>query len=142
VKYDSRALVEILEALVNPAQIDAWFQVKPSYFERRPRFSFVHAAIERAESFDQLAPAAIAVARVTSKHVVDAEWGPLLVAALSPGRPAGPLTPAQSAFRLALCQNEALWAPTFGNPLKWFRHTPTRRSALIRLTRPMVLRHV
>lgn len=116
-----QALALLLEMLEQHAgEIDGWFTVKPLHFTLRPRFSVVQRVAQHIHDFDQLANAAIAVARITSKYCVDAEWGPLLVAAFSDGM--GTISrESQRRFLEALTQNAELWDPVFGNATHWFK---------------------
>ncbi|RKH95851.1 hypothetical protein [Corallococcus sp. AB038B] len=112
---------ELLQALEHhAAQMDDWFKERPPPFEMRPRFYVLECLLERVKDFDRLLPAAVTVARVTTKYCVDREWGPLLAAAF----PAGDgqvRTDAQRRFLSELVANADLWDPTFGNPGQWFR---------------------
>jgi hypothetical protein len=84
----------------------------------RPRFALVNAAIRRAHSFADLAPAAVAVAKVTSKDCVDFDWGPLLAAGFPESTDFG-LSEDQRAFLRALVENDDLWDRQDGNSAKW-----------------------
>ncbi|AFE07186.1 hypothetical protein COCOR_06872 [Corallococcus coralloides DSM 2259] len=130
---------ELLQALEHhAAQMDDWFQERPPPFELRPRFYVLERLLERVKDFDRLLPVAVTLARITTKHCVDMEWGPLLAAAF----PAGDgqvRTDAQRRFLSELVANADLWDPTFGNPGQWFRKAglPYQRNACAeRLTCP------
>ncbi|MDQ6877724.1 MAG: hypothetical protein M3082_08500 [Candidatus Dormibacteraeota bacterium] len=112
---------EILTALADPVQADAWLPLIPQ-LDGRLRFLLVKEAIARVASFEELVAAAIAVANVTSHYAVERDWGPLLAAAfpVPVGRPPD-FTPAQRSFLAALVTNEALWDRRFGNPRPWFQ---------------------
>ncbi|RKG68317.1 hypothetical protein D7V80_13000 [Corallococcus sp. CA054B] len=122
---------ELLQALAHhAAQMDDWFQERPPPFELRPRFYVLERLLERVKDFDRLLPVAVTLARITAKHCVDMEWGPLLAAAF----PAGDgqvRTDAQRRFLSELVANADLWDPTFGNPGQWFRKAglPYQRNA-------------
>jgi hypothetical protein len=118
---DPRAINELLQSLEYHAkEMDAWFVEKPPQFAMRPRFPVVARLIQQVRDFDRLTNAAVAVAGVTTKHCVDFDWGPLLVAAFSDG--SGIIrTDAQRRYLQALLKNSELWASLYGNPLKWFK---------------------
>lgn len=112
---------ELLQALEQHAdEVDGWFTDKPPQFPMRPRFALLARLMERVTDFERLATAAVSLARITTSHCVDMEWGPLLAAAFPDGR--GEVkTDAQRRFLAALVENTKLWDPRFGNPLKWFK---------------------
>lgn len=118
---EPRALGAILDALRDSAAVDEALPTRTPQLEGRLRFRLVAAAIDRAESFEQLLPAAVAVASVAHKYTVDSDWGPLLRAAFpTKVQPGERLTSAQRSFLNALVANDTLWDPRFGNPDKWF----------------------
>ena len=111
----------LVDALANHAgEIDGWFTDRPPQFRTRVRFYVVTAALERVKEFDRLVHAAEAVARVTTHHCVDFEWGNLLAAAF-PGGSGTVRTTAQRRFLAALVDNADLWNPRNGNAYKWFK---------------------
>ncbi len=135
-KTDERATAELLEALEHHAgDLDGWFAEKPPQFPMRPRFTVLQRLLERVNDLDRLLPAALAIVRVTTKHCVDSEWGPLLVAAFSDGS-GSVRADSQRRFLAALVERTELWDPHFGNPLKWFRQAglPYDRAACLSLT--------
>lgn len=113
----------LLDTLANHAgEIDDWFVECPPQFHLRPRFTVVARLIERVTDFEPLAEAAVAVARITSKHCVDHDWGPLLVKAFPDGKGVVK-TAAQRVYLAALIENAELWDPRNGNASSQFRKT-------------------
>jgi hypothetical protein len=110
----------LVDALTNAPAIDTWFANVPPQFPFRPKFSAIARLLERAKTFDAVAPAAISIARTAIKYTVDFDWGPMLAAAFpdGSGRVQSNL---QRDFLRALVANDALWDPKFGNPGKWFK---------------------
>lgn len=82
---DEAATAEILAALADPAACDGWFGTPPPQIRGRMRFTLVAAIIERVRDFGRLLPAAVAIARIATKHTVNFDWGPLLLAAFPAG---------------------------------------------------------
>ncbi|WP_173137036.1 HEAT repeat domain-containing protein [Kibdelosporangium persicum] len=132
---DSEATRLILEALRDPAAADAWFPEPLPQFDGWFRFTLVAAAIERAETFEDLLPAALAVVAVGSCYTVDSDWGPLLAKAF-PTPYDGTLTSAQRSFLSAVAENDRNWG-TVANPLIWLRKAglPETRDELRELVR-------
>jgi hypothetical protein len=133
---DSAPTNEVLSALADPAAADSWLPPIPQ-LEGRLRFSLVREAIARVGSFEELLPAAIAVAGMTSRQTVDSDWGPLLAAAFPAprGRPLV-LTAAQRRFLTALLGNAKVWDDErYANPRRWLERAglPYRKEALRQL---------
>ncbi|WP_380282602.1 hypothetical protein [Kitasatospora purpeofusca] len=88
--------------------------------------------LERAESFEQVLPAAFALVPLCGQHTVDLAWGPLLVFAFPEPHPQGvTLTQAQRAFLAALVEKDSCWGP-IANRETWLRRAglPTDRGEL------------
>jgi len=117
---DPTATSVTLQAVERPAEIDRLTDDIPQ-FQMRARFSFVRAAVERASTFEELLPGALAIAAVGNAHTVEYEIGPLLAKAFpAPYTPGHPLSPSQRAFLEALVANEGIWSKVLGNPRPWF----------------------
>jgi hypothetical protein len=129
------AINELINALEHSAgTIDDWFVEKPPQFPMPPRFRVVARLIEQVKDFDRLVNAGIAVVSVTTKLLVDLDWGPLLAAAFPDG--SGTIkTKAQRRFLDALVKNTEPWDPTLGNAIKWFKRAglPRDREACAKL---------
>jgi hypothetical protein len=112
---NSTATAILLDTLEKHAgELDNWFVERPPQFRLRARFAVVAQLVERVTDFEQLADAAVAVARIASKYCVDHEWGPLLAKAFPDGT--GKVkTAAQRRYLGALLENAELWDPTNGN---------------------------
>lgn len=120
---DAAAAREVLSALADPAAADSWLSVRPRQLSGHLRFALVATAIRRAGSFEELLPAALGVAAMTTQWTVDSDWGPLLAAAFpEPLTASGSLTGAQRSYLEALVANDDLWSETAGNPLVWFKN--------------------
>lgn len=133
---DSAARKEILSALADPAGADGWLPPLPQ-LKGRLRFSLVREAVKRVGSFEELLPAAIAVAGMTSRQTVDGDWGPLLAAAFpTPLRRPPGLTAAQRSFLAALLENSKVWEDErYANPRRWLEGAglPYKKEALRQL---------
>ena len=118
---DPKATRLVLEAMARPHEIDQFTDGLPQ-FEMRARFTFVKVGTERAASFEDLLPGALAIAAVGSAYTVEGEIGPLLLRAFpEPYSHRQPLSPSQRAFLQALVNNEAVWSKVLGNPKPWFK---------------------
>jgi hypothetical protein len=113
--HDNVATAEILAALVDPVASEEWFTNRPPQFDGHIRFALVAAAIDRVSDFEQLLPAATAIARIAHKFTVNSDWGPLLRAAFPHGAPTNGLSDPQRRYLAALVDNPDLWDPRFGN---------------------------
>jgi len=120
-KNHPSAIDELLRALtLHAGDIDGWFTERPPQFDARPRFAVVARLVEQVRDFDRLLGAAIATVAVSSAILVDADWGPLLVAAFPDGTGVVK-TGAQRKFLEALVNRAELWNPRIGNAIKWFK---------------------
>jgi hypothetical protein len=85
--------------------------------------------LRRTTTFDEVADAALAVARMTSAFTVERDWGPLLARAF-PDRSTNDhaLTATQRRFLAALADNDRCWGPV-ANPMIWLLRAglPTSR---------------
>lgn len=113
----------LLDALVDPAAVMAWFGEKPPQFPMHTHFALLAEVLDRDVPLARLRPAAEALIARSTGYTADHEWGPILRAAFpdvqfTPGvRPDPPrdLTEDQRAILRALVANESLWDPTHGN---------------------------
>jgi len=112
----ARAVSEVLAALAALPASDHWLARDNPFIKGWFRFTLVAVAVTRATEFDQLLPAALAVAAVASKYTVEQDWGPLLARAFPTRHDrSGGLTDAQRAYLQALVDNDDLWDPRNGN---------------------------
>lgn len=119
---EKAAQAELLLDLEQVAEIDTWFADEPPqfHFPWRPRVLLIHRLLERVKDLERLLPGMQAVLRVTNKHCVDFEWGPLLAAAFPDGD--GQIhTDAQRQFLRMLVNQTGFWDPQWGNAYKWFQ---------------------
>lgn len=117
---NAKATAVILQAVESPNEIDRLTDGIPQ-FQMRARFSFVIAAVERVETFDELLPGALAIAAVGNAYTVEHDIGPLLAKAFpAPYKPGRPLTHSQRTFLEALVTHEDVWSKKLGNPKPWF----------------------
>ncbi|MFF7209319.1 HEAT repeat domain-containing protein [Streptomyces sp. NPDC008238] len=126
------AVPALLDALSDPAAADAWFAEPLPQFDGWFRFTLLRGLLDRARDFDEVLPAALALAPMCSQYTVDREWGPLLACAFpGPRTPGRPLTEAQSAFLRALVAQDDCWG-TIANRVSWLRSAglPTEREPL------------
>ncbi len=118
---DPAATRELLVALHDPARADAWFRLPLPQFDGRVHFILLDALLARVRDFATLLPIARAVAKVASKHTVDRDWGPLLLAAFpEPIEDDRWITAVQRAFLEALVANDELWDRRYTGPVRWF----------------------
>ncbi len=124
----------ILDALLDPWTADQWFDPPLPQFGGWFRFTLIAAAVDRTESFEQLLPAALALAPMCSEYTVDSDWGPLLTKAF-PEPYAGTFTPAQRKFVEALLDNDENWG-NVSNRSGWLRDAglPDERDGLRAVT--------
>ncbi|CAM5648875.1 hypothetical protein STANM337S_06527 [Streptomyces tanashiensis] len=127
---NTEATRTILRALLDPAAIDSWF-LEPTradpwagnplpYVEGRLRHALLAVAIERADDFDELLPAAMASIPFCSNLTIAEDWGPLLAAAFPSGHDQGAeLTPAQHCYLEALADRDVCWRYTH-HITSWF----------------------
>lgn len=147
---DPAALALLRSTLERDAvRMEHWFENRPPQFCARPRIAVVKRLVKSARSFDEIADAAVALARVPgfgvdprdidfdaagtltealatlSSHgpagggVADEEWGSLLALAF----PAGDgivNTDAQRRYLRALVARDDIWGERDGNAMGWF----------------------
>ncbi|MGW4892260.1 HEAT repeat domain-containing protein [Kitasatospora sp. NPDC004240] len=118
---DPSAVDVLLAVLADPAAVDGWFDEPLPQVDGRFRFTVLRGLLERAESFEQVLPAALALVPLCSQYTVDRDWGPLLASAFREPRSAGArLTRAQSALLAALVEQESCWG-SMANRDAWLR---------------------
>ncbi|MEV6813131.1 hypothetical protein [Micromonospora sp. NPDC051296] len=117
---DPRARDEVRLALRDPRTADSWFDENPPQLDGQVRFTLVEALLRRTTAFDEVAEAALAVARMTNAYTVDSDWGPLLIRAFPEGFVKGQeLSAAQRQFLTAIVDNDRCWG-SIANPTFWF----------------------
>jgi hypothetical protein len=122
---DEVANAVLVDALENAAHLDGWFSERPPQIHMHPRFSVVAALVERVKPFERIVKGAVAIAKMTTLHCVDLDWGRLLRAAFPEGD--GVLrTEAQRLYLRALVEQDALWNPRNGNAHNRFREAGLR----------------
>ncbi|MFI1445426.1 HEAT repeat domain-containing protein [Streptomyces fructofermentans] len=129
---DPRATAVLLDALSRPAEADRWFPEPLPQFDGWFRFTLLRTLLKRVESYEEAAPAALALIPLASDYTVDQDWGPLLAKAFPGGRePGSDLTPAQRDLLHALAENDACWG-NIGNKYSWLRDAglPQKREEL------------
>lgn len=118
---DPSAVDVLLAALAEPVAVDGWFDEPLPQVDGWFRFTVLHGLLERAESFEQILPAALALVPLCSQYTVDQDWGPLLAFAFPEPHPAAAaLTRAQSALLAALAERDSCWGP-IANRDAWLR---------------------
>lgn len=139
---NGQATQVILQTLLEPATVDAWF-CEPAaadpwaahplpQIEGRLRHALLSAAIERANDFEELLPIAMASVPFCSNLTVADDWGPLLVAAFPAGYSQGSeLTAAQKDYLGALAERDVCWRYTHLTA-SWFQDVglPSDREAI------------
>lgn len=118
-----QAAEELVRALTRPAEVDRWFERKPSAFPMHVRFTLLNSLLQREPSFAAILPAAVAIAQVSAAYTADSDWGPLLRSAFPevefvPGEyppPPENVGAPQRQFLAALVANERLWGTDIGN---------------------------
>jgi hypothetical protein len=138
VTADPRSLREILAALAALPGSELWLPAGGYPFIKGLfRFTLIEAAIARAESFDQLLPAALWVAaHISHPYAVAFDWGPLLCAAFpTPPVPGTPLPEAPRRYLRALADNDDLWDTMIANGTLYLRKLglPTDREGIRQL---------
>ncbi|GAA4830284.1 hypothetical protein [Kitasatospora terrestris] len=115
------AVDHLLAALADPGAVDGWFDEPLPQMDGWFRFTVLDGLLERAESFERVLPAALALVPLCSQYTVDRDWGPLLALAFRESYMAeAGLTPPQSAFLTALVKHEPCWG-TIANRDTWLR---------------------
>lgn len=116
-----RALAVLLDALRDPRTTDGWFPEPLAGLDGWFRFTVLRSALDLAESFEEVAPVAVAIVAAGSTPVVDFESGPILFSAFPGGYvPGRPLTPAQRDVLRAFVDTDEATGSIHGN-LLWFR---------------------
>ncbi|MET9519506.1 HEAT repeat domain-containing protein [Streptomyces sp. NPDC002994] len=120
---NAKATRTILRALLDPAAIDSWF-LEPTATDPwagdtlpqitgRLRHALLATAIDRANDFEELLPAALASVPFCSNLTIAEDWGPLLAAAFPSGYDqSAKLTPAQHRYLDALADRDVCWRYT------------------------------
>ncbi|MDQ0982882.1 hypothetical protein [Streptomyces sp. V2I9] len=132
----SRALAVLLGALRDPRTTDGWFTEPLAGLEGWFRFTVLRSALTLAESFEEVAPVALAIVRADGASVVDFECGPILRRAFPDGHaPARPMTAAQRDLLRAFLDTEA--ADGLGRLVPWLRSVglPETREGIAALLR-------
>ncbi|MFH8757045.1 HEAT repeat domain-containing protein [Streptomyces atroolivaceus] len=116
-----RALAVLLDALRDPRTTDGWFRKPLPGLDGWFRFTVLRSALALAESFEEVAPVAVAIVAAGGRSVTDHERGPILLKAFHGGYdPAHPLTPAQRDLLRAFVDTDEGTGGIAGNGL-WFR---------------------
>ncbi|MCX5382396.1 hypothetical protein [Streptomyces sp. NBC_00083] len=116
-----RALAVLLDALRSPRATDGWFRQPLPGIAGWFRFTVLRAALFLAESFEEIAPVALAIVTSGGTSMADHERGPILFRAFPGGYdPARSLTPAQHALLRAFVATDASTHGIAGNSA-WFR---------------------
>ncbi|MGW7066825.1 hypothetical protein ACWGII_15305 [Streptomyces sp. NPDC054855] len=116
-----RALAVLLDALRNPRTTDSWFPEPLPGLDGWFRFTVLRSALALAESFEEVAPVAVAIVAAGGASITDHERGPILFRAFPGGYdPAHPLTPAQRDLLRAFVDADEVTGGIAGNWL-WFR---------------------
>lgn len=116
-----RALAALLDALRDPRTTDGWFPEPLPGLDGWFRFTVLRAALTLAESFEEVAPVAIAMVTAGGTSVTDHERGPILLRAFAGGYdPTHPLTPAQRSLLRAFVDIDEAAGCLAGSAL-WFR---------------------
>ncbi|MFI8385772.1 HEAT repeat domain-containing protein [Streptomyces sp. NPDC085540] len=116
-----RALTVLLDALRDPQTTDGWFPEPLPGLDGWFRFTVLRSALALAETFEEVAPVAVAIVAAGGTSVVDFERGPILLRAFAGGHdPAHPLSPAQRDLLRAFVDTDEATGGIGGNVL-WFR---------------------
>ncbi|MFH8409152.1 HEAT repeat domain-containing protein [Streptomyces sp. NPDC018019] len=116
-----RALAVLLDALRDPRATDGWFPDPLPGLDGWFRFTVLRSALALAESFDEVAPVAVAIVAAGGGSCTDHERGPILFRAFPGGYdPAHPLTSAQRDLLRAFVDTDEATGGIAGNRL-WFR---------------------
>ncbi|MDQ1034324.1 hypothetical protein QFZ75_000740 [Streptomyces sp. V3I8] len=117
----SRALAVLLDALRNPRTTDGWFPEPLPRLDGWFRFTVLRSALALAESFEEVAPVAVAVVAAGGTSFTDHERGPILLRAFPDGYdPAHPLVCTQRDLLRAFVDTDESTGGIAGNAL-WFR---------------------
>ncbi|MFI6423144.1 HEAT repeat domain-containing protein [Streptomyces sp. NPDC050842] len=116
-----RALAVLLDALRDPRTTDGWFPEPLPGLDGWFRFTVLRAALALAESFDEVAPVAVAIVAAAGASFTDHERGPILFRAFPGGYdPSHPLTSAQRDLLRAFVDTDEATGGIAGNG-SWFR---------------------
>ncbi|WP_343240323.1 HEAT repeat domain-containing protein [Streptomyces sp. SID14515] len=116
-----RALAVLLDALRDPRTTDGWFPEPLPGLDGWFRFTVLRSALALAETFEEVAPVAVAIVAAGGRSVTDHECGPILFRAFESGYdPAHPLTPAQRDLLRTFVDTDEATGSIAGNWL-WFR---------------------
>ncbi len=116
-----RALAVLLDALRDPRTTDGWFLEPLPGLDGWFRFTVLRSALALAESFEEVAPVAVAIVAAGGMSVTDHERGPILLRAFHGGYdPTHPLTPAQRDLLRTFVDTDEVTGGIAGNGL-WFR---------------------
>ncbi|MFJ8013801.1 HEAT repeat domain-containing protein [Streptomyces sp. NPDC096339] len=116
-----RALAVLLDALRDPRTTDGWFPEPLPGLDGWFRFTVLRSALALAETFEEVAPVAVAIVAASGTSVTDHERGPILLRAFPGGYdPTHPLTPAQRNLLRAFVDTDEATGGIAGNVL-WFR---------------------
>lgn len=116
-----RALAVLLDALRDPRTTDGWFPQPLPGLDGWFRFTVLRSALALAESFDEVAPVAVAIVVAGGASITDHERGPILFRAFPGGyHPTDNLTPAQRDLLRAFVDTDEATGGIADNAL-WFR---------------------
>ncbi|WP_405947016.1 hypothetical protein OG588_10305 [Streptomyces prunicolor] len=116
-----RALAVLLDALRDPRTTDSWFPEPLPGLDGWFRFTVLRSALDLAETFEEVAPVAVAIVTADGTSVTDHERGPILLRAFAGGYdPTHPLAAAQRDLLRAFVDNDEATGGISGNVL-WFR---------------------
>ncbi|MEV6583689.1 hypothetical protein AB0M92_36755 [Streptomyces sp. NPDC051582] len=116
-----RALAVLLDAVRDPQTTDGWFPEPLPGLDGWFRFTVLRSALALAETFEEVAPVAVALVAAGGRSVVDFERGPILLRAFAGDYdPARPLSCAQRDLLQAFVDTDEATGGIGGNVL-WFR---------------------
>ncbi|MBV1947224.1 HEAT repeat domain-containing protein [Streptomyces sp. BV129] len=116
-----RALTVLLDALRDPRTTDGWFPEPLPGLDGWFRFTVLRSALALAETFEEVAPVALAMVAAGGTSVTEHERGPILLRAFAGGYdPSHPLTPAQRSLLRAFVDTEEVTGGIARNVV-WFR---------------------
>lgn len=130
-----RALAVLLDALRDPRTTDGWFPEPLPGLDGWFRFTVLRSALALAESFEDVAPVAVAIVAAGGRSFADHERGPILSRAFPDGYdPSHPLTPAQHDLLRTFVDIDEATGAIAGNGV-WFRAAglPTDREGIAAL---------
>ncbi|MEU5092056.1 hypothetical protein [Streptomyces sp. NPDC021356] len=116
-----RALAVLLDALGDPRTTDGWFPEPLPGLDGWFRFTVLRSALALAESFEEVAPVAVAIVATAGMSITDFERGPILLRAFPGGYdPTRPLASAQRDLLRAFVDTDESTGGITGTSL-WFR---------------------